>query len=69
MTEWEYKTVQLEKDGGILSSGYEDPEAKLNELGKKRWEFVDKLPSAYSSGSGEGGLQTMNTLVFKRPVE
>lgn len=66
---WEYRTVTLEKDGSFLSTGYEDPEEKLNELGEKGWELVEKLPSQYSSGSSEGGYEKMNLLVFKRPVE
>ncbi|WP_323676507.1 DUF4177 domain-containing protein [Halorubellus sp. PRR65] len=54
--QWEYKVVDLSTS--FLGKSVEDPEDRLNELGRDGWELVEDLSEA--SGNSQ-------SLVFKRP--
>lgn len=63
MVEWEYKIIELSKDG--LFDSPQPTEAELNELGEQGWELAAALTKSKTGLSGRPSGRT-NKLVFKR---
>ncbi len=65
MTKWEYQTISLAQQAGLLNNGTLDAPALqtwLNRLGAEGWELV----SVFTTESG--GYSRFVNAVFKRPV-